>query len=353
MVQASLKTTPAEEDAKDDDDTSEDGSTDDNSSEHEQDFINSHVSYIDKKRVRMRKEGSVRERKVLQRNINGVPVCRVMFEKTLGISGQVMKTVLEKSDTHGVVTKGDLRGGPGNRKSHRENVIAHIKLFPTRDSHYCRRETNTRYLHEGLSLKEMYKLYTKWCSEKSEPACILSYYRRIFNTEFNLSFFQRKKDKCRLCEEFEQEVKVSDVKRAVYRERESFKEMDYKDLMKVEIEIEEESDQEEEDEEESTEEEEMQSDETEEDKNNRLVRKVRYHLKEVELTRKLKLSKKVNSSHSREKRIVAHFDLQQVPNNPPPPYKLKIFIKNICPVHDAYQTPAYTYITHSLPRCNN
>ena len=42
----------------------------------------------------------------------------------------------------------------------------------------------------------MFDFYRIWCDDKEKEWCKLSYYRRVFNTEFNLSFFVREKDKC-------------------------------------------------------------------------------------------------------------------------------------------------------------
>ena len=44
----------------------------------------------------------------------------------------------------------------GKKPSLKEEVIGHIKLFPVRDSHYCRSETNIRWLHEDLDIPKMY-----------------------------------------------------------------------------------------------------------------------------------------------------------------------------------------------------
>ena len=46
--------------------------------------------------------------------------------------------------------------------------------------------------------------------------------------------------------------------------------------------------------------------------NKGLIRKYKHLMKEIELSRKLKLKKKVNNSHYRGRQICAYFDIQQV-----------------------------------------
>ena len=71
----------------------------------------------------------------------------------------------------------DGRGKHDNRKiisEDEEEVRNHIKSFSQIESHYLRTQTNREFLEGNL-------------------------YRRIFNNEFNISFFKPKKDQCDLC----------------------------------------------------------------------------------------------------------------------------------------------------------
>ena len=75
------------------------------------------------------------------------------------------------------------------------SVIAHIKLFPTVESHYCRARTKIQYLDEHLTVAQMHRLNVMKEGNKAS----LSQYRDIFNTRFNLAFFKPKKDQCPDC----------------------------------------------------------------------------------------------------------------------------------------------------------
>jgi len=79
-------------------------------------------------------------------------------------------------------------------------AIHHISSYPTVASHYCRADTQKKYLSSELNVMKMYSMYLEAClTESSIKPVSVHYYRHIFNTEFNLEFFAPKKD---LCEEF-------------------------------------------------------------------------------------------------------------------------------------------------------
>ena len=88
-----------------------------------------------------------------------------------------------------------------HERAEREIVIAHINSFPVIDSHYCRAKTNKKHVQPGLNIERMYYLYKSHCSEKGLPFVKSSYYRHVFNTEFNIGFHVPKTDRCEKYEE--------------------------------------------------------------------------------------------------------------------------------------------------------
>ena len=70
--------------------------------------------------------------------------------------------------TESCTSESDLRGKhPPKNKSTDEQikyVQEHIESFPMVESHYCRKDTNKKYLDSELNLKKMYRLY----EEKAE-----------------------------------------------------------------------------------------------------------------------------------------------------------------------------------------
>ena len=64
----------------------------------------------------------------------------------------------------------DLRGKQGKHNAveeERENkVIEHIQQFLTVESHYVRKDVKYQYFPEELTVKEMHRMYKKWCDNK-------------------------------------------------------------------------------------------------------------------------------------------------------------------------------------------
>ena len=135
-----------------------------------------------------------------------VQVCKQVFLATLNIGERTVRYTLEHSEGAGKA-HGDKRGrhAPGIKKAteQRDIVHSHIKSFPALDSHYCRARSAKKYLDATLNVSKMYDLYVEECIEKEIEPVKASYYRHIFDTEFNLSFHRPKKDFCCFCHQYE------------------------------------------------------------------------------------------------------------------------------------------------------
>lgn len=94
-----------------------------------------------------------------------------------------------------------------------QGVRDHIESFPTMESHYCRRDTKRLYLEASLNIKKMHRLYSKHVADMGGSRMIVSLcmYRKIFNTEYNLSFHKPKKDQCQKCRVFENTKEPGDI----------------------------------------------------------------------------------------------------------------------------------------------
>lgn len=84
----------------------------------------------------------------------------------------------------------------------KKGIIDHISLFPAVESHYCRQNTQKKYLDSFLNVSKMYSLYTDLCKANDIQPAKQSTYRWVFNTEFNIGFHVPKSDRCDLCEAF-------------------------------------------------------------------------------------------------------------------------------------------------------
>ena len=134
-------------------------------------------------------------------------LCKELFLKTLNVSnGRVERALKNKRANRGVPSI-QKRGKNVKRKTVEEDkkyVMEHIASFPRYIYHYTRHQQEHRqYLAPNINMKIMYRLYKERCLSQSNTTVRESYYRYIFNTEFNLHFHQPIKDSCQKCDRFQ------------------------------------------------------------------------------------------------------------------------------------------------------
>lgn len=133
-----------------------------------------------------------------------VRVCKMFFRNTLGINDRPIRTVLAKKDGGFIDT--DKRGKHGHHRqldpSIKNSIRIHIESIPRIESHYTRANTSREFIPGDKSLADLHRDYVEIQKEKNEPAANLMMYSRIFNNEYNISFFVPKKDLCNLCEAY-------------------------------------------------------------------------------------------------------------------------------------------------------
>ncbi|KAL4152823.1 hypothetical protein QTP88_000656 [Uroleucon formosanum] len=124
-----------------------------------------------------------------------IRVCKIFFENTLAINDP------------GAVMAEDKRGKHGNQpkmnETVRNRVTDHIKRIPKIESHYTRKNTTKHYIEGGRTITDIYNDYLSDCKKDNVSFCNFNYFYNIFTNEFNLSFFQPKKDQCETCVAYE------------------------------------------------------------------------------------------------------------------------------------------------------
>ena len=100
-----------------------------------------------------------------------------------------------------------------------EGIRKHIKSFPRIESHYCSKTTKKQYPAQDLNIHKMGTLCKQERDSKNEPQVKESKYREIFCTEFNLSFFEPKKDQCSLCTLYSTQKDPDEILVKKYEER--------------------------------------------------------------------------------------------------------------------------------------
>ena len=90
-------------------------------------------------------------------------------------------------------------------------VKEHINSFPLVESHYIRKTIKRKYQSPGLSMQKMYDLYIEYCKAKDDIPVKSKVHRKIFCTEFNISFHTPKKDQCLEGELYKQKESTGNV----------------------------------------------------------------------------------------------------------------------------------------------
>lgn len=123
----------------------------------------------------------------------------------LDIGDRFIRTSWAKSKDCSIVEK-DKRGNHNRHQTVEEyikdSVRQHINSFHRIESHYLRAQTSREFIDGSLTLTQMYRYYRRDQEENGLQFAKKCTYDTIFNTEFNISFFQPKKDQCSICEAY-------------------------------------------------------------------------------------------------------------------------------------------------------
>lgn len=100
----------------------------------------------------------------------------------------------------------------GDRKSSKffakkRSVIEFVRKFRCVEVHYCRGKTKRQYLPSELSINKIHSMY---CNQVTDPNLQVkrSYFRHVFNTNFNIGFKAPATDVCSTCSMFKESYKV-------------------------------------------------------------------------------------------------------------------------------------------------
>lgn len=135
-----------------------------------------------------------------------VKVCKTFFLATLCISQKPIYTAHQNKSVCGT-PKSDGRGkASGSRRALSSDILQkvhdHINSFPQVESHYCRENTQRKYLDSSLNVAKMYDLYVQYCNNENVMPVKAAIYRKVFNTAYNLGFHFPKSDRCDMCEAY-------------------------------------------------------------------------------------------------------------------------------------------------------
>lgn len=162
----------------------------------QRDFINSNVNSNTCKRTLTK--GSKRKFTYTY-NLMEKKVCKTLFLNVLKIGRKTIQIVKDK-ERNNIDVGFDFRGRGQSTATSSESldlVRLHINLFPVLESHHSGKRS---YLSADLNQSKMYDLYVEYMEKNYSGREIVaaSMYKKIFSTEFNLSFHV--KDVCKCCD---------------------------------------------------------------------------------------------------------------------------------------------------------
>lgn len=140
-----------------------------------------------------------------------IPVCQAAFQGILHITKHRVQFVAQRyaASQKSPVEK---RGGDHMEKKYslrREAVKKFIKKFKCSEAHYTRGKSSIRrYLPSTLNITKMAKMYNKEKeTENPDLKVKVNFFRRIFNTCFNLGFGTPRTDMCSTCLSLKERIK--------------------------------------------------------------------------------------------------------------------------------------------------
>lgn len=136
-------------------------------------------------------------------------VCQKTFRRALNIGKDRIQRVCKRHIDTRAAPK-ESRGG--DRKSSKfsakkRSVIEFVKKFRCLEVHYCRGKTKRQYFPSELSINKMHSMYLDHVTDKNLHVKG-SYFRYVFNTNFNIGFKAPVTDVCSTCTMLKESLKL-------------------------------------------------------------------------------------------------------------------------------------------------
>lgn len=134
----------------------------------------------------------------------------------------VTNVVKNKNSSASGIVHDDRRGlsSPSNKitDADMELVRNHILALPAYESHYCRKDTDKKYLPHYYTISQIYEEY-KWLLPEKTPVCRIVY-QKMFHS-LGIKIKSPKKDTCATCNKFDLLMKTcsDDLKKSEIREK--------------------------------------------------------------------------------------------------------------------------------------
>lgn len=137
-----------------------------------------------------------------------LPVCQTFFLKVLQITKYRVQSVMKEYFEKGTLLQ-ERRGGDrvSHKNAHKKMaVMSFIEKLQCEEPHYCRGNTKRYYLSAELSINKLSRMYNS--QAVSELKVKYSYFRTVFNRNYNLGFGTPRTDVCSFCLQFGEKMKT-------------------------------------------------------------------------------------------------------------------------------------------------
>lgn len=134
-------------------------------------------------------------------------VCERAFRQILGVGNSRIQNITRSYATTANVAQ-EKRGGDHTSfryKEKKESVISYIKTLKCLESHYCRGRSRRKYLSSDLNIEKLARAYNATVNDQLKVKT--SYFRYVFNNNFNLGFGSPRVDVCSTCLELVEKIK--------------------------------------------------------------------------------------------------------------------------------------------------
>lgn len=140
-----------------------------------------------------------------------VRVCKSAFLSVLNIKKDRVTGVVQRSfKSSGAPAKENRGGDHRSQKTveKRSAICSFIETLKCSEPHYCRSKQGCRmYLSSDLNIKKIWRLYNESVDHTKKVK--QSFFRRIFNSTYNLGFGTPRTDVCSRCLELTEKIKTS------------------------------------------------------------------------------------------------------------------------------------------------
>ncbi|CAH2088243.1 unnamed protein product [Euphydryas editha] len=140
-----------------------------------------------------------------------VRVCKGAFLSILNIKKDRVTGVLQRSFNVSGAPAIENRGGDHRSAKNIEKRLAihsFIESLKCTEPHYCRSKSQCRmYLSSELNIKKLWQIYN--CRSDCTKKVKESFFRKVFNGTYNLSFGSPRTDACSRCIELNEKVKTT------------------------------------------------------------------------------------------------------------------------------------------------